>query len=75
MKTDSLFYKLFKIDPRSLFRLTGLDIQGEYEFESITAKTTEKRFDGFLKRKDGTGPNIFSEFQGWDDSKIYWRLF
>ncbi|MDM8524913.1 DUF2887 domain-containing protein [Desulfococcaceae bacterium HSG8] len=75
METDTLFYKLFKRHPGSFFRLAGLDIKGKYEFESITTKTTEKRFDGFLKDAYGTGPNVFSEFQGWDDSKIYWRFF
>ena len=75
MKTDTLFYRLFKIHPRGFFQLTGLDISGNYEFESITTKTTKKRFDGFLKGTDGAGPNIFSEFQGWDAPKIYWRIF
>ena len=53
MKTDALFYELFQIDPRSLFRLAQLEVEGEYIFESITVKTTEKRFDGFCKRTDG----------------------
>ncbi len=75
MKTDSLFYELFRIEPRSLFELAGLDIEGEYAFESITVKTTEKRFDGFFVRKDGMGPNVFLEIQGYDDPAIYWRSF
>jgi hypothetical protein len=41
-QTDALFYKLF--------RLVLLRPKGKYAFESITVKTTEKRFDGFLKR-------------------------
>lgn len=75
MKTDELLYELFKIDPKSLFRLVRLELEGEYTFESITLKTTEKRIDGFLKRTDDVGPNVFVEFQGWDDDKIYWRSF
>ena len=75
MKTDAFLYELFQIDPRSLFDLVGLDMEGEYVFESITVKTTEKRFDGFMKRTDGTGPNCFAEFQGYGDKKIYWRFF
>ncbi|MCP4347580.1 MAG: DUF2887 domain-containing protein [Desulfobacterales bacterium] len=75
MKTDSLFYELFRTDPRSLFNLVGLNTEGDYGFESITVKTTEKRLDGFFKRKDGNGANIFSEFQGYEDNKIYWRFF
>jgi predicted transposase YdaD len=75
MKTDQLFYELFKLDPRSLFRLVQLNVEGEYAFESVVVKTTEKRFDGLGKRTDGCGPNIFLEIQGYDDPKIYWRLF
>ena len=75
MKTDALFYELFKFDPRSLFDLICLEMEGDYIFESITVKTTEKRFDGFLKRADGQGPNVFLEIQGYDDPGIYWRLF
>jgi predicted transposase YdaD len=73
MKTDSLFYELFKLSPRSLFELAGLETDGEYIFESITVKSTEKRFDGFFRRTDGSGQNIFLEVQGYKDRKIYWR--
>ncbi|MBU0567172.1 DUF2887 domain-containing protein [bacterium] len=75
MKTDSLFYELFQFDPQSLLRLVHLKVQGQYTFESITIKTTEKRLDGFFKNVDGKGPNIFLEVQGYLDPKIYWRLF
>jgi predicted transposase YdaD len=75
MKTDALFYELFRIDPKSLFELAHLSIEGEYVFESMTVKTTEKRFDGFFRRIDGKGFNIFLEVQGYDDPVIYWRLF
>ncbi len=75
MKTDELFYALFKLDPHSLFQLVQLEIEGEYTFESISTKTTEKRVDGFFKRVDGKGPHIFLEVQGYHDPKIYWRLF
>ena len=56
MKTDALFYELFRLEPQSLFDLVSLNMEGEYIFESITVKTTEKRFDGFLKRVDNQGP-------------------
>ncbi len=75
MKTDALFYELFQLEPQSLFDLVCLNMEGEYIFESITVKTTEKRFDGFLKRIDNQGPNVFLEIQGYDDPGIYWRLF
>ena len=75
MKTDALFYRLFRLAPRSLFRLVRLKLEGQYVFESITVKTTGKRFDGFLKRTDGEGPTIFLEIQGYEDTMIYWRSF
>ena len=75
MKTDALFFELFKFSPKSLFELLSLNMEGDYVFESITVKTTEKRMDGFLKRIDGLGPNVFIEIQGYDDPNIYWRLF
>jgi len=75
MKTDSLFYELFKAHPASLFELAGLEADGEYIFESITVKSTEKRMDGFFRRSDGSGQDIFLEIQGYDDNAIYWRLF
>ncbi len=75
MKTDALFYKLFRLSPKSLFRLVGMKLDGTYSFKSITLKTTEKRFDGFMKRTDGDGPNVFVEIQGYEDNTIYWRGF
>ncbi|NJL60203.1 MAG: DUF2887 domain-containing protein [Desulfobacteraceae bacterium] len=75
MKTDSLFYELFKLHPASLFELAGLEADGEYVFESITVKSTEKRLDGFFRRKDGDGANGFLEVQGYPDNMIYWRMF
>jgi hypothetical protein len=70
-----LIYELFQFDPQSLIQLLKLKLEGQYAFESITIKTTEKRLDGFFKRIDGEGPNIFLEAQGYDDPKIHWRLF
>jgi predicted transposase YdaD len=75
MKTDALFYELFRLEPQSLFDLVRLKMEGDYAFESITVKTIEKRCDGFLKRTDNQGPNVFLEVQGYDDPGIYWRLF
>ncbi|MDM8522461.1 DUF2887 domain-containing protein [Desulfococcaceae bacterium HSG8] len=69
------YFTCFSDSPRSLFRLVKLNLQGKYAFESITVKTTGKRFDGFMKRTDGEGPNVFVEIQGYDDNTIYWRSF
>ena len=75
MQTDSIFYEVFRFDPQSVLRLVQLHLDGRYEFESITVKSTEKRFDGFLWRVDGKGPYIFIEVQAYYDPKIYWRLY
>jgi predicted transposase YdaD len=75
LKTDSLLYELFQFDPQSLIQLLRLNPEGQYAFESIAIKTTEKRLDGFFKRIDGEGPHLFLETQGYDDPKIFWRLF
>ncbi len=75
MKTDALFYELFKFEPQSLFELAGLALNNDYVFESITLKHTEKRLDGFFKSKQPNQPNVFLEIQGYYDPKIYWRLF
>ena len=75
MKTDSLIHEVFQFDPQSLIQLLQLNLEGRYAFESITIKTTEKRLDGFFKRIDGEGPHLFLEAQGYEDRKVYWRLY
>ena len=75
MKTDELFYELFRFSPESLLELVQLDAPGPYHFESVTVKSTEKRFDGYFKNVGENGPDIFLEIQGYRDHNIYWRLF
>ena len=75
MKTDQLFYELFRFSPESLLELVRLNVQGPYRFESVTVKSTEKRFDGYFKNIGDNGPDIFLEIQGYRDNNIYWRLF
>ncbi len=75
MKTDGLFYELFRFSPESMLELVQLDVSGPYRFESITVKSTEKRFDGYFKNVGDKGPDIFLEIQGYRDHNIYWRLF
>lgn len=62
MKTDALFYELFQLEPQSLFDLVCLNMEGEYIFESITVKTTEKRFLTVLKPLILENKNQLSEF-------------
>ena len=52
-----------------------MDAPGPYRFESVTVKSTEKRFDGYFKNVGNNGPDIFLEIQGYRDNNIYWRLF
>jgi len=75
MKTDPLFYELFRFSPESLLELVQLNAPGPYHFESVTVKSTEKRFDGYFKNVGENGPDIFLEIQGYRDDNIYWRLF
>lgn len=58
-----------------MLELVHLDVQGPYRFESITVKSTEKRFDGYFKNLNNNGPDIFLEIQGYRDNNIYWRIF
>jgi predicted transposase YdaD len=74
VKTDNLFYELFRFLPQSLFELVGLPMPTPYTFESITFKETEKRLDGLFRPQTGEGSNIFLEVQGYRDETIYWRL-
>ena len=71
MKTDSLFYELFRFSPESLFELLRLPVRGRYRFESITVETTEKRFDGFFMCEHDDDPHVFLEVQGYPDLKVY----
>lgn len=73
LKTDHFFYKIFRRDPHLIFPLLGFEREDVYTFESITAKETEKRVDGYFLPSHGRGPNLFAEFQGYDDPAIYWR--
>lgn len=75
MKTDALFYELFKIDPQVQPRLIGLDLKPQYSFHSITVKQTEKRIDGYFEPVDREDPLLFVEVQGYNDPRVYWRLF
>jgi len=68
MKTDHLFYELFRFSPESLLELVKLEAQGSYCFESISVKNTEKRFDVYFKHVGNAGPDIFLEIQGYRDN-------
>ena len=75
MKTDDLFYEFFKSNPNKLFDLIGEKAEGIYQFQSITVKHTKKSLDGYLRRIDGPGFDVFAEFQGYGDRAVYFRIF
>jgi predicted transposase/invertase (TIGR01784 family) len=79
VKTDTLFYLLFKRQPSLLFELASLKVPHPegYRFQSVEIKQTAFRIDGvFLPPADETGsPLIFAEVQYRKDARIYGRLF
>ena len=79
MKTDSLFYRLFKRQPKIALELLGLDYAGDsYCFSSDEIKQTAFRIDGLFKpvtTDDPEQPIIFVEVQYQADKDFYGRLF
>ena len=78
MKTDSLFYELFRRWPGVALELAGLDPDraGSYEFRSEEIKQTAFRLDGILApREDSDDPWLFLEVQFQPDDTLYRRLF
>ena len=79
MKTDSVFYSIFKTSPGILFELLGQspDLAQNYQFESIEIKQVAFRLDGVLlpkpEAKDQT--LIFLEVQFQKDPTFYHRFF
>ena len=78
MKTDTLFYRLFKRKPQVALELLGLEYQSEsYRFCSEEIKQTAFRLDGiFTPLGDDTEqPLIFVEVQYQPDDDFYDRFF
>ena len=79
MKTDTLFYRLFKQQPSLLFDLGAQPVPHPeaYRFQSVEIKQTGFRIDGvFLPPGEATeSPLIFVEVQFQKDEKLYGRLF
>ena len=77
MRTDSLFYRLFKQRPRFGVDLLGLDDSGKgYEFVSEEIKQTSFRIDGIFRppKRHSRRPLIFAEVQFQPDEFLYSRL-
>lgn len=77
MKTDTIFYQLFKTLPELLFEIIEQPKQlaENYEFKSVELKELKRRIDGvFIPKENSDKPIYFLEVQ-WDtDEDLYWRL-
>ncbi|MUH00849.1 Rpn family recombination-promoting nuclease/putative transposase [Scytonema sp. UIC 10036] len=79
MKTDSIFYQLFKTFPEAFFDIFGGEATEarNYNFASVELKQTAFRIDGvFLPNsKMASKPIYFVEVQFQKDPELYARLF
>ncbi|MGH8476024.1 MAG: Rpn family recombination-promoting nuclease/putative transposase [Methylococcales bacterium] len=79
MKTDTLFYRLFKLHPALLFDLGVRPVARPetYRFESVEIKQTGFRIDGVFLPPDEApeNPLIFTELQFQKDETFYARMF
>ncbi len=76
MKTDSIFYRLFKDYPALLFELLGQDpsLATGYEFSSREVKELAFRLDGLFLPAQNNKPIYFVEVQFHRDPSLYYRL-
>jgi predicted transposase/invertase (TIGR01784 family) len=76
MKTDSIFYRLFKDFPSLLFEVLGQDpsLAAGYEFSSREVKELAFRLDGIFLPPDTEQPIYFVEVQFQRDPKFYYRF-
>lgn len=79
MKTDTIYYQLFKRFPSLIFTLVEHQPERarEYRFESIEVKETSFRIDGVFLPPEGASPRIvyFAEVQFQSDESLYFRFF
>jgi predicted transposase/invertase (TIGR01784 family) len=79
LKTDSIFYRIFKTDPGILFELLGQspDLADSYDFSSVEIKQVAFRIDGvFLPKPNSNDKTVwFVEVQFGRDPKFYGRFF
>jgi predicted transposase/invertase (TIGR01784 family) len=77
MRTDHIFYKIFKAFPETLFALLDVPMSDfcSYVFDSVEVKETALRIDGVFVPNDPGQPYCFVEVQFQVDAEIYWRLF
>ncbi|MCU0534861.1 MAG: Rpn family recombination-promoting nuclease/putative transposase [Hydrococcus sp. Prado102] len=77
MKTDSIFYRLFRELPASFFELIGRPSEEAiaYRFDSFEIKQTAFRTDGLFIPIEENRPLYFVEIQFRYDAKVYSGLF
>ena len=77
MKTDHIFYRIFKDLPQTFFELWGEspELVNDYRFDSVELKQTAFRIDGVFLPENLENPIYFTEVQFQKDPKIYLRLF
>ena len=79
MKTDNLFYRIFKLLPSLALELAGVTVANPagYGFRAEEVKQTAFRLDGLLipPADDPTAPLIFLEVQAQPDEDFYGRFF
>jgi predicted transposase/invertase (TIGR01784 family) len=79
VKTDTIYYQLFKRFPSLFFTLLEHQPKNvkDYRFESIEVKETSFRIDGVFIPPENTSPRIvyFTEFQFQKDESLYFRFF
>jgi predicted transposase/invertase (TIGR01784 family) len=79
MKTDTIYYQLFKRFPSLIFTLLGHQPERarEYRFESIEVKETSFRIDGVFLPPEGVSlRNVYlAEVQFQNDESLYFRFF
>jgi predicted transposase/invertase (TIGR01784 family) len=78
LKTDTIYYQLFKRFPSLIFTLVEHQPERarEYRFESIEVKETSYRIDGVFLPPEGASPKIvyFAEVQFQSDESLYFRF-
>jgi predicted transposase/invertase (TIGR01784 family) len=79
LKTDTIYYQLFKRFPSLIFTLLEHQPEQarEYRFESIEVKETSYRIDGVFLPPEDASPRIvyFAEVQFQSDESLYFRFF
>jgi predicted transposase/invertase (TIGR01784 family) len=76
MRTDTIFYQLFRTFDTLLFELIGEPVENGvgYKFESVEVKEKAFRFDGIFYPPDNTKLIYFGEVQSQEKPDFYWDL-